>query len=463
MQKAMQMNPYYDLAAVRSPSMFFGRTSILRRIYSSVYNHQCLSLVGPRHIGKSSVLNCARQPGIYQQYGYNLDRHILAFIDLREFYQKTTDAFFASVSKQIIQQSQGHLQPIVQPRKGPDGFSELLDDIEDQGLHLTLLMDAFDNIIHHKSYFDLGFFGFLRAQASIGRVSYITASIIPLNEVRTDIQGSPFFNIFSECRIGPLDIDDARDLILKPSLQAGVPFSKEEADWVLLQTGRHPFFIQRFCYHLFEEKLLATADMQRDRIRHQAYNELVPHFEDAWHNLNDKQQELLKNEAQQRISSNRQIPELSESALFRKFVRDKYQLQLFHMTVEDVEAALEIINDTRLLGESKLKHLKIASIPSNQHTAPSLIEQGQAIRKALHQALERLRGNGIRRDGAVDWRHYNILYYRYFQYYLKNDQISARLEFTSIRQYYRERAKALEALFNAILDMETSIHRVQED
>lgn len=463
MQKAMQMNPYYDLAAVRNPSMFFGRTSILRQIYSSVLNQQCLSLVGPRHIGKSSVLTCMRQPDVYRQHGYNLDNYILAVIDLREFYNKTTDAFFESVCKQIVQQSRGLLQPTIQSRKGSDGFSELLDEIEEQGLHLTLLMDAFDNIIHHKSYFDLGFFGFLRAQAGKGKVSYITASINPLTEVRTGVEGSPFFNIFSECKIGPLDPNEARDLILQPSQQAGVPFTGGEADWILIRTGRHPFFIQRFCYHLFEEKLQAHREIQWDRIRSQGYAELVPHFEDTWRNLNLKQQELLKNEAQQRSSSSRQIPELSESALFRRFVRDKYQLQLFHMKVEDVEEALDNINDTRLLGESKLRNLKIAAVPSQQYTTPTSLEQGQAVRKVLNQALEHLRGNGIRRDSAVDWRHYNILYYRYFQYPLKNEQISARLEFTSIRQYYRERSKALEALFNAILEMETSSNSAQDD
>ncbi len=64
----------------------------------------------------------------------------------------------------------------------------------------------------------------------------------------------------------------------------------------------------------------------------------------------------------------------------------------------------------------------------------------------LTRAFEHLRGDGIRRDSEADWRHYNILYYRYFKYHLKNEQIAARLGFPSIRQYFREHEKAISAL-----------------
>ncbi len=57
----------------------------------------------------------------------------------------------------------------------------------------------------------------------------------------------------------------------------------------------------------------------------------------------------------------------------------------------------------------------------------------------------------------LDWRLYNILHYRYFKNHLKNEQIAARLEFTSTRQYFRERNKAITALLNILLEMEASL------
>ncbi len=50
----------------------------------------------------------------------------------------------------------------------------------------------------------------------------------------------------------------------------------------------------------------------------------------------------------------------------------------------------------------------------------------------------------------------SILYYRYFKHHLKHEQIAARLELGSVRQYYREQKKAVEALLNTLLEMEAS-------
>jgi len=59
-------NPYQDMNAVRSADMFFGRRRILRRLYSAIVSKQCISLVGSRHIGKSSVLRSLNFPELQQ-------------------------------------------------------------------------------------------------------------------------------------------------------------------------------------------------------------------------------------------------------------------------------------------------------------------------------------------------------------------------------------------------------------
>jgi hypothetical protein len=52
---------------------------------------------------------------------------------------------------------------------------------------------------------------------------------------------------------------------------------------------------------------------------------------------------------------------------------------------------------------------------------------------------------------------YNLLYYRYFKYHLQHRQIAARLEFNSLRQYFRDREKAIGVLLVTLLEMEESI------
>src|SRR5262249_6147941 len=155
---------------------------------------------------------------------------------------------------------------------------------------------------------DPDFFSFLRAEAM--KVSYVTASIAPLNEIsHEDIKGSPFFNIFPPYNLEPLTHDEARALINEPAQRAGLPFTPDEEAFVLRYAGRHPFFIQRACYYLFEEKCQQpAADADLRVVRNQLYRELKPHFEDSWRLLTEEQQEVLKDEAQLKGRTRREMP-----------------------------------------------------------------------------------------------------------------------------------------------------------
>jgi hypothetical protein len=146
---------------------------------------------------------------------------------------------------------------------------------------------------------------------------------------------------------------------------------------------------------------------------------------------------------------------LSESDIFRQFVLNICQVEVFRITPEELEKALDKIDDPKALGETNLRLMKAVSKHiSKRNEIPSAVERGIVMHKVLKEAFERLRGSGVRTDLAREWKYYNILYYRYFKYHLKNEQIAARLQFTSIRQYYRERNKAVEALLHILVKME---------
>ncbi|TMC15533.1 MAG: helix-turn-helix domain-containing protein, partial [Chloroflexi bacterium] len=312
-------NPYQYMNAVHRPEMFFGRSRVLRRLYSAIVSQQCISLVGSGHIGKSSVLRSLKFPEVQQRFEYDLSQHLLISIDLRKYLQKSSDDFFEAVCKQIAHQS--HLPLDANGLAGEDEFSEILDQINEQGFHPVLLMDAFDNITSNKS-FGRDFFAFLRSQAA--KVSYVTASIAPLSKVCSNvIETSPFFNIFVVCHLESLTPEEARELVIQPAERTGLFFSDSDVEWVLAQAGRHPFYLQRICYHLFDEKLHQGSEVNRNLVRDQAYKELYPHFEYTWERLNEEDQRILKDEAQRRGKQSRALPELSESNLFRRFVRDK--------------------------------------------------------------------------------------------------------------------------------------------
>src|SRR5947207_1854284 len=203
----LPVNPFGTSTTIRESEQFFGRTEALDYLYSEIVSRRCVSVVGTGRIGKSSLLRCMCLPQIQGSFQslYNLEKHLLVFIDMSEFLSKICDDFFSAVCMQLIAQSRDRLAlDIPEDVGGGDAFCELLDNIQSEGFSPVLLLDEFHQVTSN-THFDAKFFSFLRAQANHGLVSYVTASIIPLDQCCYPyVEGSPFFNIFSVYRLGPL-------------------------------------------------------------------------------------------------------------------------------------------------------------------------------------------------------------------------------------------------------------------
>jgi hypothetical protein len=242
-----------------------------------------------------------------------------------------------------------------------------------------------------------------------------------------------------------------------PAQRASCPFTEFEVKWILILAGQHPFFVQRVCYFLFEEKCSRQGDeIDLNKVENLIYNALVASFEHMWSHFSHEQQELLKHDVRHSAQLSEDLSELSGSALFRNFVRTKPYEQHHALTYDELKKVLDKINDPRVLGESELKHLRVVSKRLKRIDSPSTLERGKVVREVLNEALKRLEGQGSRSDAAEDWKRYNILYYRCFKHHLKHELIMKRLNFDSSRTYYRERNKAVEVLLNALLYIESS-------
>jgi len=455
MLKNIPPNPYYDFNAIRDPSRFFGREDQIYELLQACHKKQSLSITGSRHIGKTSLLNYLMDPVKHQKGKDNLQEHIFIFIDLRTYLEKTRDDFFDSVCEQIYTHGQQQASSLKRAsRSGEDQFSQLLKDLHKADFHIVLLLDAFDNIVKNTQ-FDANFFSFLRFPATRGWVSYITALIKPLYELvisRPEVD-SPFFNIFKNCPLGPFTHDEAEQLIMTPASATPYPFTPKEAQWILEQAGRHPFFLQVVCGFLFDEKCRQiNSGVDLERVRERAYQELVPHFDQLWNDLTFEQQKNLKRELLQQSTIQYKFPELSESWLFRKRIHEKYQVDLFDISSKEVKEALDNLDNLALLQECKLAETHYVSIRDKDNNA-SANKKGRLVLEFLKVGFERMNPGGIRSDSAPEWRLYNILYYHYFKYRLANQHTAARLSI-SRRQFYREQEKALQALTKELLELE---------
>jgi Novel STAND NTPase 2 len=446
-------NPYYHISMVRDLRMFFGRRDALRRLFASIRDQQCISLVGPRRIGKSSVLGALRSQELQTRFGFTLDAHVLAYIDTAAHTLKSYEDFLEFISAQLIAQNQDRLFPLqAQPKRDVSQFRQFLEDIHALGFYPVLLLDEFENIASQPQ-FTSTFFFFLRAQANMGMISYITASKDTLDKVcHANLAGSPFFNIFSTLRLGALTHSEAQELALLPAQGAGIPFSPTEATWIANIAGRHPFFIQRACHFLFEAKSLHPQQtVEMDEVGQQVYTELLPHFQYAWTHVDPESQEQLAWEARREEVTKRMLPEFSESHLFRYFVREECNINLSSLTTDHLDEVLTHIDDLHMLGNSMFGYFNIVYLQANGTTL-SAMERGLVVQRLILTAIEELRPNMQQTKDETQFRLYQILSLRHKEG-LRNEEIAARLAI-STRHFFRERTKALKALLNVLLKQE---------
>ncbi len=450
------LNPYVDNNAVQRQEMLFDREDVVRRIYASVVNHQCFSLTGLQHTGKSSVLK--HLSALFQRQGWSADPYILVPLDLRSFGHRNTHDFFSIVAEKIVAACRGRLSLEVGHSDGADEFMLLLTQIVGQGYYTVLLMDSFDKVAQNI-HFDPDFFSFLRGQATEDLVSYVTVSKAPLNQIcHQDVQSSPFFNIFELYHLGPLSVNGAISLIKEPLSRVECSVTSEEIDWVLEQAGCHPYFLQRVCHHFFEEKIslahgLPLSEVQRRRVSEQTYQNLHPHFAATWNELKEEDKDQIQEELRPHYVGDRRFPEISQSGLFHRFFHEISGGQASEITVKDLESILNKKEDIRFLEECALKHLPMVDARMNEQREQAPLLRGRLIQQLLIDAHNCMRGPEPRRDASDEWKLYNILYYRYFYRRFKHDLIIHKLN-TSRRQYFRDRNKALETLLNVLLEMD---------
>lgn len=459
-------DPFYDRGAVHDPERFIGRVEELYFIYNLLQKRQCVSIVGSSFMGKSSLLQLLGNPKLQQRVGYDMHEYMFITLNFADYEQKDKEDFFQDVCKQIMVVCQIELPDSVLTAKDwRTNFRYLLQHMNSMRLHPVLLLDAFDKVARNKE-FDLDFFSFLRNLAIRGIVYYVTASINPLAKVcHPGVKTSTFFGIFTECRLGPFTREEAEQLITQLLHDVQHRFTTDDIQWIIEQAGRHPYLLQLTSSALFEGKFrrgLGTVNLVR--IRERLYHELSPIFDGIWGKLKEeshdapiqenesKEQRELKEEA--RRGSNperlRNIPELSESQLFRNYVSERFHIDKPDITFEDLEEALNNFHNLDFLSSSRLAETYYVILHFEQGSVQASMKKGNFVQDLINKAYELMSPNGKRNDSAPEWRFCNILYYRYLRYNLDSDNIYPRIGIRSRRDFFRKRKDAITLLLEKV-------------
>jgi tRNA A-37 threonylcarbamoyl transferase component Bud32 len=274
-------NPYLNRNMIRDKKFFYGRRKEVMTIYSRIGSTrpQSVSIVGERRIGKSSLLYFINDPGNRLSYLDESTNYIFLFMDFQEKRRGTADEFFASLFDLLSNEAGERLG--VLPEPGYDGFKQICERIDSEGMKLIMLFDEFEAITKNRN-FEPEFFAFLRSLANNYNVAYVTSSVKNLQEMchNREISDSPFFNIFSNLNLGPFNPREARKFVDEPSRECGIPL--EENFQTILELGGHfPFYMAIACSILFDFDF-AQADPSKtvlENIEEQFLEEAGMHFQ----------------------------------------------------------------------------------------------------------------------------------------------------------------------------------------
>jgi uncharacterized protein len=192
------MNPYSLRTMIRDPNAFMGRAAELHDIYTLLASSQSCSIVGPRRIGKSSLLYHLTHPSVYEGYLQQTEAFVIGFADLQELAGLGTEDFFYMAVERLQRAGQGRLQADPERDGTMSAFRRFLARATDAGMRLVLCCDEFE-MLSQNPRFNADFFAYLRGLCSNYNLALVTSSRVSLYDLchQGNLQTSQFWNFLS--------------------------------------------------------------------------------------------------------------------------------------------------------------------------------------------------------------------------------------------------------------------------
>ena len=273
-------NPFHPKEPIRDPEFFFGRQNEVREILGFLRSGQCVSVVGPGKIGKTSLLRYVSHPAVLGEHGLMASECLFVYIDCRDLAGIARERWFNYIGTQMEKQATqrpgktiGHVESFADL----EGACERLNQ---SGMKpVVVMLDAFD-LLTGADPLDPDFFTNLRSLNTSFESAFLAASEEPLNDLEQRyfrVTGSsPFSNIFHPVRLGTLDQDESRALLTHYFTLAGLifpnPVGQQEAVLRLPQPGRRTIAVR---FRSVLDGIRARYKYYRDRPSINAVHSLV--------------------------------------------------------------------------------------------------------------------------------------------------------------------------------------------
>ncbi|MGH2538155.1 MAG: winged helix-turn-helix domain-containing protein [Candidatus Promineifilaceae bacterium] len=292
-------NPFFHRGAIRRKEDFYGRAAETEQILGLFRNGQSVSVVGPRRIGKSSLLLHLCRETVRAQYGLQTPRSVFGLLDCQELAGSPPEEVYEALLRTIRAGAQVNGQQ-AKPGDEPGTYRALdqaIAALSRAGSAVILLLDEFELLAANERLTPY-FFARLRGLTTKYGLAYLTASQRPLFSITADEQilSSPFFNIFVTLTLGLFRPEEARGLLSHRLNGTGMAIKPETAAHLIELMGPHPFFLHIAGYHayrLLREGRTLDGRAGRSALHQAVAAEADAHLSYLWQNLTVEEQYCL--------------------------------------------------------------------------------------------------------------------------------------------------------------------------
>lgn len=308
------VNPFYDVRAISSSKAFWGRRELIEDIFKSYINvpvPQCLSLIGDKGTGKTSILNYLTLPEVQKEY-MDTSNTLLVHIDFANRILSNAADFYRIIQKLMYQEItrcrsigdniREEAREYFDMNKGEQDLFMLRENLADmfrmlkyENYKTMLLIDNFEKAFRETNLNceELDFLRTLANSTIEFSVGYIIVSEKNLKTLSDDVLLSGFYNIFTHKVIKPFTEYEINEFAAAPFYENGINISENEKKWLFSVSGGQVSILRAAAKILFDSRLgnkegyKSEADFSKAVCR-----ECGNLFDSMWKHMEEEERQL---------------------------------------------------------------------------------------------------------------------------------------------------------------------------
>lgn len=245
-------NPFHWRGMVTDKAAFVGRERELASIFTRLKQLGCVSVVGERRIGKSSLVHQAYLEAPRQLGGACR----AAFVDMLSAKHHMLAGLLAAIAEGLGTKGE---QPGGSAPEMLAAFEEAVRELRKQGCLPVVFLDEFEALGERIEQFGDDLLESWRSLGNDGQIAFVTTSARPMDQVtRESGLTSSFYNIFAQMTLVELTEKEARGFAQRAVRVGGLEVGD---DVFISRVGKqHPLGLQVAAWHIFEARQAGRVD-----------------------------------------------------------------------------------------------------------------------------------------------------------------------------------------------------------